>query len=73
MVSFGFFLDFCNVNAESHEREVELRKKPSTSRKGRHEFAIKDLGEGFVTDTRELQKFKAIGFLMFFFQLIYKY
>ena len=46
---FPFVFYFHVLNLDSYEKDVELRKQPSTPRKGCHEKAAKIPGEEFVT------------------------
>ena len=46
---FSLVFYFHVWNLDSYEKDVELRKQPSTTRKGRHEKAAKMPGDEFIT------------------------
>ncbi len=55
-VFFLFFSFIFIYSSDSYEKDVELRKQPSTSKKGRHAKAAKGLGEEFITSFSGFEK-----------------
>ena len=67
LVFFSLVFYFHVFNIDSYEKDVELRKQPSTSRKGRHEKAAKMPGDEFITSFFGLDESGSNFIFIFFF------